>query len=171
MLAPTHLFFALAIAYLLRLPRMPAAIAGVIPDLDILLQDDFPLMHRGIVHTPFFLLVGIVLLYLVADKPTTFAFGAGFLSHLLLDVITPAGILLLYPIPVFYTLNLAPYNNILANLGIIAASLGAILLYKSEGFQDWINRVFSMRLEPYKGGRTGKSRKGPSKPKGRRDYE
>jgi len=107
----------------------------------------------------------------VADKPTTFAFGAGFLSHLLLDVITPAGILLLYPIPIFYTLNLAPYNNILANLGIIAASLGVILLYKSEGFQDWINRVFGLRLEPYRGGRTGKSREGSSKPKGGRDYE
>ena len=161
MLSPTHLVFALAIAYLLRLPKMPAAIAGVIPDLDILLQGDFPLMHRGIVHTPFFLLVSIVLLYLVADKPTTFAFGAGFLSHLLLDVITPAGILLLYPIPIFYTLNLAPYSNIIANLGIIAASLGAMLLYKSGGFQDWINRVFGLRLEPLR----------ESRPRRRRNHE
>ncbi len=171
MLAPTHLFFALAIAYLLRLPRLPAAIAGVIPDLDILLQDEFPLMHRGIVHTPLFLLISIVLIYLVADKPFAFAFGAGFLSHLLLDVITPSGILLLYPIPVFYTLNLAPYNNILANLGIIAVSVGAILLYRSEGFQGWVNRVFSVRLEPLRDRNPLRAAGRMPKPKGGRDHE
>jgi inner membrane protein len=147
MLSPTHLFFALAIAYLLRLPKLPAAIAGVIPDIDVLLQYDFPLEHRGIIHTPFFLIVCVVFLYLIADKPTTFAFGAGFLSHLLLDLITPVGILLLYPLPIYYTLNLAPYNNIAANLGIILASLGAILLYKSPGFRDWVRRVFGVSLE------------------------
>ena len=150
MLSPTHLFFALAIAYLLRLPKMPAAIAGVIPDIDMLLQYDFPLEHRGIIHTPFFLLVCVVFLYLVMDKPTTFAFGAGFLSHLLLDLITPVGILLLYPLPIYYTLNLAPYNNIAANLGIILASLGAIYLYRSPGFHDWVKRVFRVNLRPMK---------------------
>ena len=147
MLSPTHLFFALAIAYLLRLPKIPAAIAGVIPDIDVLLQYDFPLEHRGIIHTPFFLIVCVVFLYLIADKPTTFAFGAGFLSHLLMDLITPAGILLLYPLPIYFTLNLAAYNNIAANLGIILASLGAIYLYKSRSFRDWANRVFGIRLE------------------------
>jgi inner membrane protein len=147
MLAPTHLFFALAIAYLLRLPRIPAVIGGVIPDLDVLLDFGFPLEHRGMVHTPFFLAFCVVLLYLIADKPITFAFGAGFLSHLLLDVITPTGLLLLYPLPIFFTLNLAPYSNIAANLGIIMASLGAVLLYKSRGFQDWAHRAFGVTLE------------------------
>ncbi len=147
MLAPTHLFFALAIAYILRMPKLPAAIGGVIPDLDILLQYEFPLQHRGIIHTPFFLLVCVVFLYLITDKPTTFSFGTGFLSHLLLDVITPAGILLLYPLPVFFTLNLAPYNNIAANLGIIMASFAAILIYQSQGFQEWVQRVFGISLE------------------------
>jgi inner membrane protein len=147
MLAPTHLFFALTLAYILRLPRIPAAIGGVIPDLDLLLQFGFPLTHRGIVHTPFFLAVCIVFLYLLVDSSTTFAFGAGFLSHLLLDIINPSGILLFYPLPVYYTLNLAPYNNIVANLGIIILSLVAILLYRSEGFQGWARRAFGVNLE------------------------
>ncbi len=147
MLGPTHLFFALALAYILRLPRIPMAIGGVIPDLDLLLQYGFPFVHRGIVHTPFFLAVCVVFLYLVVDSSTTFAFGAGFLSHLLLDIITPSGIPLLYPLPVYYTLNLAAYNNIFANLGIIAFSLAAILLYRSDGFQDWVHRAFRVNLE------------------------
>ena len=147
MLGPTHLMFALAIAYLLRLPKLPAAIAGIIPDIDMLLQWEFPLTHRGIIHTPFFLMVSVVLLYLVADKPTTFAFGAGFLAHLLTDLITPAGILLLYPLPLYFTLNLAAYNNVAANLGIMAWSLAVILLYRSQGFQDWARRVFRVSLE------------------------
>ena len=146
MLTPTHMFFALAIACILRLPRLPAAIGGVIVDLDILLQSDFPLEHRGIVHTPLFLAMSVVLLYLVTSRPTAFAFGAGFLSHLLLDVMTPAGILLLYPLPTYFTLNLAPYNNIPANLGIILASIGVMLLYGSDGFRSWARRVFGVEL-------------------------
>jgi inner membrane protein len=147
MLGPTHLIFALALAHILRLPRIPMAIGGIIPDIDLLLQYGFPFMHRGIIHTPFFLAVCVVFLYLVVDSSTTFAFGAGFLSHLLLDIITPSGILLLYPLPVYYTLNLAAYSNIFANLGIIALSLAAILLYRSGGFQDWARRVFRIDLE------------------------
>ena len=165
MLTPTHLMFALAIAYLLRLPRLPTAIGGVITDLDVLLQSDFPLQHRGIIHTPLFLAICVVLLYLITDKGTTFGFGSGFLSHLLLDVITPAGILLLYPLPVFFTLNLAPYNNIAANLGIILASLGAIALHQSRWFRSWVNRVFGVSLEPDDGG--GKPHSSPGKPKPR----
>ena len=146
MLTPTHFMFALAIAYLLRLPKLPAAIGGIIPDLDVMLQWDFPLVHRGIVHTPLMLAISVVVLYLVVDKPSTFAFGAGFMSHLLTDIITPAGILLFYPLSIYFTLNLAPYNSIYANLGISLWSIGAILLYRSPGFRDWVRRVFSVDL-------------------------
>ncbi len=147
MLGPTHLMFALALAYIFKLPRVPAAIGGLIPDLDIVLQYGFPFMHRGIVHTPFFLVVCVVFLYLIVESPVTFAFGTGFLSHLLMDIITPSGIPMLYPLPVYYTLNLAAYNNIFANLGIIAFSLAAIMLYRSERFQDWVRRAFGITLE------------------------
>jgi inner membrane protein len=147
MLGPTHIFFALAIAYILRLPRIPAAVGGILADIDVMLQYDFPLVHRGLLHTPFFMAVSVVFLYLIVDKPTTFAFGAGYLSHLLMDLITPVGIPLLYPLPLFFTLNLALYNNVIANLGIIAWSLLAILIYRSQTFQDWIRRVFNVNLD------------------------
>jgi inner membrane protein len=147
MLAPTHFFFALALAYLLRMPRLPMAIGGIAPDLDVLLQESFPLVHRGIVHTPFFLAVSVVLLFLISENWLAYSFGAGFLAHLLLDVITPVGIPLLYPLQTYFSLSLVTYNNVIANLGIIGFSLLTILIYRSSGFQDWIQRVFSISLE------------------------
>ena len=64
-----------------------------------------------------------------------------------MDLITPAGILLLYPLGMYFTLNLTPYNNAVANLGIISWSLLAILLYRSKGFQEWVQRVFRINLD------------------------
>jgi inner membrane protein len=147
MIGPTHLFFALALAYILRLPKVPAAIGGIIPDLDVLLQGDFPLMHRGLVHTPLIMAISMVMLYLVFQPPIAFSFGMGFLSHLFLDIANPTGIMLFYPLPAFFTLNLAVYNNVAANLGIMAWSLAAILACRSEAFQGWIGRVFGAGLE------------------------
>ena len=147
MLSPTHFMVALALAYLLKLPKLPTALAGIIPDIDIVLQSDFPLMHRGIVHTPIMMVIAVVLLYLVVDKKTAAGFGVGFTAHLLTDLITPAGIMLLYPLPLFFTLNLTTYNNVAANLGIILWSGGAILLYRSKAFQDWVRRVTGLTLE------------------------
>jgi inner membrane protein len=147
MLAPTHLMVALAIAYILRLPKLPAAIGGVIPDLDVLLQGDFPLIHRGIVHTPLVMILCMVIIYLAVDRTASLSFGAGFMSHLLTDLATPAGILLLYPLPQFFTLNLAAYNNAAANLGIILWSGFAILLYRSSRFRDWVRRTFGVNID------------------------
>ena len=155
MLSPTHFLFAVAIAYLLRLPRLPAGLGGIMVDLDILLQGDFPLMHRGLVHTPLFAAIAVVVLYLVVDKPNAFGFGAGMLAHLFTDLITPVGISLLFPLPYSFSLNLVTYNSVVGNLGIMAWSGLVILLYKSETFQDWVQRVFRINLKlSKKAGRT-----------------
>ena len=63
--------------------------------------------HRGILHTPFFLIlvsVGLFFLlkkcpdkYLILASQFSIFFIVGYLSHLVLDAMTPAGIMLLYP--------------------------------------------------------------------------
>lgn len=63
--------------------------------------------HRGILHTPFFLILVSVGLffalkqcpeeYLVLATQASIFFIIGYLSHLVLDTLTPAGIMLLYP--------------------------------------------------------------------------
>jgi membrane-bound metal-dependent hydrolase YbcI (DUF457 family) len=141
MIAPTHFFFALALAYILRLPRIPTVLGGVLVDLDVVfsvLSVGFPLEHRGIVHTPLFLAACVALLHFSprpVKRPVILGFASGFLSHLLLDMATPYGVMLLFPLPVFFTLNLAVYSNAFANLGLVLASTLAIIICSSQSFQ------------------------------------
>jgi len=146
-MTPTHLMFALAMAYIFRLPRIPTAIAGIIPDIDFVLHYGFPLMHRGIVHTPLFMLICIgIILVATKSRPITAGFGVGFLAHLLTDIITPTGVMFFYPWPYFVTFNLAYYNSVFANVGIIVLSLSAILLYNSGWFRNQVSSRFDINL-------------------------
>lgn len=52
--------------------------------------------HRGMFHTVVFGLVVSVVLFL-ANQSAGLGFFAGYLSHLLLDLFTPQGIMLFYP--------------------------------------------------------------------------
>lgn len=63
--------------------------------------------HRGAIHTPFVMLIIVnVMLFLVKGLwgesnigyCLVLGFATGYLSHLLLDLITPKGIMLLYPL-------------------------------------------------------------------------
>jgi len=135
MIEPTHVFFALALACLMRFPKIPAVIGGIIPDIDIVMNHGFPFVHRGIVHTGLFMIISVAAIYAVSRRlgPETgvaFGFGLGFLSHLFLDTINPSGIMWLYPLtPVYFTLNLAPYNDVIANTGIMLLSLFSIYVW------------------------------------------
>jgi membrane-bound metal-dependent hydrolase YbcI (DUF457 family) len=139
MLSPTHLIFALSLAYLTRFPRIPAAIGGVIPDLDYVMDYDFPFFHRGFVHTLAFTALGMIAIYLISRRTgITLGFGVGFLSHLFLDSITPTGIVWLYPLSsYFFSLNLAYYDNPVANLGIIALSVFFVWIWDKRWRSIW----------------------------------
>lgn len=146
MMGPTHLFFAVSLAYVLRFPLLPAAIGGIIADLDYVLEFGFPLVHRGVVHTPLILVVSVVLIYLATKRAdVSLSFGVGFLSHLFLDLINPMGILILYPLANFYSLNLVHYDSIAANLGMIIWSCLMILMVRSEYFKDRVHKIFNVR--------------------------
>jgi len=146
-MTPTHLMFALAMAYILRLPRIPTAIAGIIPDLDGILDYGFPLMHRGLVHTPMFLFLCMgVIAVVTKNKPLAAGFGVGFLAHLLTDIITPTGIMFFYPWPYFISLNIVYYNSLFGNISIIILSLTTILLYNSKWFKNEISSRFDIKL-------------------------
>ena len=130
MLGPTHFFFALAIAYILRFPPMVTAISGVLPDIDVALDYGYPLIHRGIVHTPLFVAVASLALFAITRKKEyTYGFAAGFLSHLFIDTANPSGILWLYPLGSYFSFGLSTYSNIIANVGIIVVSLAFIVMF------------------------------------------
>jgi len=143
MLFQTHLFFALALGYVLKLPAKVIAVAGIIPDADIIftgMGTAFPFIHRGFLHTPLILGIALIGIYLVTKRPDICAgFGAGFLSHLFIDTLNPTGVMWLYPLPTFFTLDLVTYSNVIANYGIIAWSIVFILIF---------NPHFLARLSP-----------------------
>lgn len=143
MMELTHLIFALTLAYLLDLPVVYAMIAGIFPDTDLYMDLVFPFVHRGILHTPVFILFAAVVLYLVTDrKEIAAAAGVGLFSHLFLDTITPMGIMWLYPLSAtYFSLNLVISANLLANVLVLAycVLLMAAWRYRS-GVRAWIPR-------------------------------
>ncbi|MCJ7816471.1 MAG: metal-dependent hydrolase [Candidatus Aenigmarchaeota archaeon] len=147
MLIQTHFFFALAIAYILKFPVKTTAFAGALADIDtvfIASGSAFPFVHRGFMHTPIILGILLIAAYFATRKPEICAgFGAGFLTHLLLDTFNPTGIMWLYPLTTtFFTLNLATYSNVIANWGIVAWSLAFILIFNPS----FITKINPRRL-------------------------
>jgi membrane-bound metal-dependent hydrolase YbcI (DUF457 family) len=146
MLAQTHFFFALALGYVLKLPAKMIVVAGIFPDADVVFTSmgtGFPFIHRGFLHTP--ILLGIILIgmYLVTKRADICAgFGAGFLSHLFIDTFNPTGIMWLYPLTTFFTLDLATYSNAIANWGIVAWSIAFILIFNPH----FITKINPRRL-------------------------
>ena len=57
--------------------------------------------HRGILHTPLFVLLVTLLLSLLVPAiahPIVWGFGIGMLSHILLDMLTTSGVPVLFPL-------------------------------------------------------------------------
>jgi len=52
--------------------------------------------HRGIFHSPFFLILTSMLIAIINQEIAS-AFFIGYLSHLILDSLTPEGVMFLYP--------------------------------------------------------------------------
>lgn len=74
--------------------------AGLAPDADFLLPAavGWPLVHRGITHAAVALLAVLALAAVLGDRRTFGALTAAYGSHLLIDITTPKGIPLLYPL-------------------------------------------------------------------------
>ncbi len=132
MLGITHVIFAFAVGYTLKLPAKIAAAAGLLVDADMiffLTGPSYPLVHRGVLHTPLALALIMILAYFATRrKDVSFAIAAGFISHLLLDTLNPTGIFWLYPIPMNLSLGLVSYTDIPTNSAIIIFSLALVLV-------------------------------------------
>lgn len=135
MLTPTHMLVALALAYIFKLPKLPAFLAALALDLDIILNLTgwgFPFIHRGIIHTPLFIIALTLIWYYKRDKSkNAVSVGVGGLSHIMLDLVTNQGIPLLFPLAAYIAIPVVGYANIVANAGIMALSLAIIQMHYS----------------------------------------
>lgn len=111
-MTPAHALF-LAVAVLThsavgyavtRVTGNPAAAGlqgGVLPDVDLLFgaRLSFPFVHRGLLHTPLFVVLAAAVAYLrTRERETATAVLLGGLSHLVVDSFTAAGVIWLYPL-------------------------------------------------------------------------
>lgn len=74
--------------------------AGLAPDADFLFPDllAWPFVHRGVTHAAIALVALVVLAAALSDRRTASALGAAYGSHFFIDMTTPMGIPLLYPL-------------------------------------------------------------------------
>lgn len=102
----THLIFALLLFLMLNfIFRYPiylcifAFIGAMIPDLDL----NFGKLHRCLFHNLWFLIIVLFLgfNFHLIDNTIAIVISMGFISHLLIDGVTPSGIYFLWPIKIF----------------------------------------------------------------------
>lgn len=74
-------------------------VGGLFADVDLLFLSSLgdPFVHRGITHTPVVAAATVVLVSRF-DRPTAHAVGIGYVAQLLIDITTPKGIPLLFPL-------------------------------------------------------------------------
>jgi inner membrane protein len=95
----THALVGLALGAVFDRPAA-GLVAGVAPDADFLLPAalGWPFVHRGISHALLAVGVAAGVAAVVADRQTVVAVAVAYTSHLLIDVTTPKGIPVLYPL-------------------------------------------------------------------------
>lgn len=141
----THAAVGYAVVRLLTSgPPVVGVLVGVAPDLDLLFGTSlaFPFVHRGLFHTPFLLVVLLGLL-LLADSPRWVVVGVAgaFLSHLVIDTFTNAGIMWLYPLSMhFFAADIAIHSTV-GNLALWAMALVTIRWGGRNRFQQVTDRM------------------------------
>lgn len=115
-------------------PPAIGAVGAVLPDVDLYLGPvlGLPVVHRGAIHTPAALLVLAALVLLAsrfasdAPRRVAAAFALGFLTHLVLDSFTNAGIMWLYPASAARVAFGVPIHGAAGTATLLVASLALV---------------------------------------------
>lgn len=114
---------------LTRYPPAAGVVGAVLPDVDLLLGPWLagPLVHRGAIHTPAALaVVGGGALLLGVSRRRLAAFAVGFLTHLVLDSGTGAGVMWLFPASTARVALDLPVHGLLGTAVLWLASLAIV---------------------------------------------
>lgn len=113
-------------------PRL-GILLGIAPDADFWFPAawGWPLVHRGLTHTPAFALAIVGGTYALSrDRPTALAVGLAFGSHLAIDSLSPMGIPWLYPLEATASPGL-PVHGPIATAGLWLVAVG-ILAWRTD---------------------------------------
>lgn len=126
----------LAVDYLTPYPPRYGLVGGLIPDLDValkLVETTFPFVHRGITHTPAFLAVLILGMWMLGvSEATLHGVGIGGMLHLLVDTASGWGVMWFWPARTTRVLLPLSLNARRTLLVLVAVSLAVILLLEPK---------------------------------------
>lgn len=80
-------------------------VGGLIPDFDVVFipfDYGFPVVHRGFMHTPFFVGLVLCVIWVVGHEGMVHGFGVGMILHLVFDSLSGWGIMWLWPADLTY---------------------------------------------------------------------
>ncbi|MCJ7450477.1 MAG: metal-dependent hydrolase [Candidatus Nanohaloarchaeota archaeon QJJ-9] len=124
MYALAHLCFGLSLCYVSGFPVVLGMLASVLPDLDVMFSYGFPVVHRGIMHTPAAgLALGLVVFLVSGSRLNAYGFVSGYFSHLFVDSLTFSGIMALYPWTPSFSWQALSASSLTANFVIAMYSL------------------------------------------------
>lgn len=109
------------------------AVLGIFPDVDFCFPAEWswPLVHRGVTHTPLFALAIVAGTYAVRrDRAVGRAVGLAIGSHLLIDSLSPKGINWLFPLRATASPGL-PVHGPVATILFWAVSI-SILVFRAD---------------------------------------
>lgn len=136
----SHVTLALAISECLSLNILWVVMGSLIPDIDYLIG----VTHRTIMHSLLFTaIIGFAAVKYDKRKGTSLIIGL--LSHLLLDVLTIQGVMLLWPVQNFYSYSLFPSLNDTMNLLIVIISI--ILLWNKDIIIDKLKNLGHKKVQ------------------------
>ncbi|SFS88675.1 metal-dependent hydrolase [Halostagnicola kamekurae] len=115
-------------------PRL-GIVLGLLPDADFLFPAawGWPLVHRGLTHTPLFAAVVVAVAYGIRrDRTVATAVGLGIGSHLAIDSLSAKGIDWLYPFAASAGPGVSVHGPVATAL-LWAASI-CVIEWRTEGF-------------------------------------
>lgn len=110
-------------------PPVVGLLGGIAPDIDLFFGRiwAFPLVHRGVIHTPLFLVILVGGLALAGSSEwVALAVGISFCSHLVMDSFTDAGIMWLYPASVYHFSYDVSLHSAAGDVTLWGVSLGLV---------------------------------------------
>ncbi|WP_254530428.1 metal-dependent hydrolase [Natrinema gelatinilyticum] len=125
----THAFvgYALVRGFTDADPRI-GVVFGLLPDADFLFPAawGWPLVHRGLTHTPLFVLTVVAGSYAISRfRETAVAVGLAIGSHVLIDSLSPKGIVWLFPFETTWSPGL-PVHSPTGTILLWAVSIGIL---------------------------------------------
>lgn len=121
-------------------PRI-GIVFGLLPDADFWFPASWgwPLVHRGLTHTPLFAAAIVIGTYAIRrERTVALAVGLAIGSHLAIDSLSPMGIDWLFPIKANTGLGI-PVHGPVTTIGLWTVSIG-VLAWRTKTCQQSDNR-------------------------------